>query len=92
MGTTPSEKLAAARSEPAICLLASEVQPLSKTGGLADVAGALAKYLHAAGLDVRTITPAYAGIDRGAFECTPLAGLAGIPLALGAERYVFSVL
>jgi starch synthase len=92
LGTTPSEKLAAGPSRAAVCLLASEVQPLSKTGGLADVVGALAKYLHAAGLDVRTITPGYAGIDRDAFECAPLAGLAGIPLALGAERYVFSVL
>ncbi|MFA9271757.1 MAG: glycogen/starch synthase, partial [Baekduiaceae bacterium] len=36
-----------------ICFLASEVAPLAKTGGLADVAGALTKYLHAAGHDVR---------------------------------------
>ena len=89
MGTTLPEELAP--SEPAICLLASEVLPLSKTGGLADVVGALAKYLHAAGLDVRTITPCYAGIDR-AIECAPVAGLAAIPLALGSQRYLFSVL
>ena len=43
----------------AICLLASEVEPLSKTGGLGDVAGALTRYLHRAGHDVRLFTPAY---------------------------------
>ena len=47
-----------------VCLLSSEVAPLSKTGGLADVAGALAKYLMAASHDVRLFTPLYASIDR----------------------------
>ena len=32
-----------------ICFIASEVAPLAKTGGLADVAGALPRYLHRAG-------------------------------------------
>jgi starch synthase len=76
----------------AVCLLASEVQPLSKTGGLADVVGALGKYLHAAGLDVRTLTPYYAGIDRTGLEFAPVAGLTGVALALGSHRYRFSVL
>jgi starch synthase len=76
----------------AICLLASEVEPLSKTGGLGDVAAALSKYLHAAGHDVRLFTPCYASIDRAAFPMRPVAGLSQIPLALGAHSYVFSVL
>jgi starch synthase len=42
-----------------ICLIASEAAPLAKTGGLADVAGALTKYLHAAGHDVRLFMPLY---------------------------------
>ena len=46
-----------------VCLLAAEVAPLSKTGGLADVAGALAKHLAAAGHDVRLFTPLYC-VDR----------------------------
>jgi starch synthase len=76
----------------AICLLASEVEPLSKTGGLADVAGALAKYLHGAGHDVRLFTPCYASIDRAAWDVAPVAGLTQIPLAVGPHSYVFSVL
>ena len=76
----------------AICLLASEVEPLSKTGGLADVAGALAKYLHGAGHDVRLFTPGYASIDRAAWHTVPVRGLSQIPLSAGAHDYVFSVL
>ncbi|HVN43963.1 MAG TPA: glycogen synthase [Steroidobacteraceae bacterium] len=76
----------------AICLLASEVEPLSKTGGLADVAGALTRYLHGAGHDVRLFSPAYDVIDRTAYAAEPLAGLTEIPLTLGSHRFVFSVL
>ena len=84
MSTTPGKL--------AICLLASEVAPLSKTGGLADVAGALAKYLHADGQDVRVFTPCYSAIDRAALAPRPVAQLEQVPLVLGAHRYVFSVL
>ena len=76
----------------AICLLASEVEPLSKTGGLADVAGALTRSLHRAGHDVRLFTPCYATIDRAGIEAEPVEGLQGLPLALGPNHYVFSVL
>jgi starch synthase len=43
----------------AVCLLSSEVAPLSKTGGLADVAAALARHLHAVGHDARLFTPCF---------------------------------
>jgi len=76
----------------AICLLASEVEPLSKTGGLADVSGALTKYLHGAGHDVRLFTPCYASIDRAAYSAQPVEGLQQVPLAVGPNKYVFSVL
>ncbi|MBS0364578.1 MAG: glycogen synthase [Proteobacteria bacterium] len=75
-----------------VCLLASESVPLSKTGGLADVTGALTKYLHGAGHDVRLFTPCYASVARSAFGALPVAGLADLPLALGQHRYSFSVL
>lgn len=45
-----------------ILFAASEVAPLSKTGGLADVAQALPKALHRLGQDVRVVTPAYRGL------------------------------
>jgi starch synthase len=76
----------------AICLLASEVEPLSKTGGLGDVAGALARYLHRAGHDVRLFTPGYDFIDRAACAAEPVAGLTRVPLTVGADTYHFSVL
>jgi starch synthase len=84
--------MSAAAPRLAICVLAAEVAPLSKTGGLADVAGALAKYLHAAGHDVRLFTPYYSSIDRAALAARPIAELTRVPLAVGPHRYVFSVL
>lgn len=84
--------MSAAPGKLAICLLASEVAPLSKTGGLADVAGALAKYLHADGHEVRLFTPCYSSIDRAALGARPVAALQQVPLALGAHQYLFSVL
>jgi starch synthase len=43
-------------------LASSEVHPFSKTGGLADMAGALAKAIARAGHHVGLVTPLYAGI------------------------------
>jgi starch synthase len=75
-----------------ICLIGSEVAPFSKTGGLADVCGALAKYLHGAGHDVRVFTPLYSAIDRTAIELRPIAGLQDVALEFGPQRYRYSVL
>ena len=44
-----------------VILAASEVFPYSKTGGLADVAGALPKALARSGCDVSVVTPRYTG-------------------------------
>ncbi len=74
-----------------VCLLSAEVAPLSKTGGLADVAGALAKDLVAAGHDVRLFTPLYASIDRSQFPMRPVDGLQHVPLQVGPHHYVISV-
>ena len=42
---------------PNVLLVSAECAPLSKTGGLADVIGALPKYLLSLGMDARVITP-----------------------------------
>ncbi|MCX6573774.1 MAG: glycogen/starch synthase, partial [Candidatus Aminicenantes bacterium] len=42
-----------------VAFLASEVIPYAKTGGLADVAGALPKFLTGLGADVRVFMPFY---------------------------------
>lgn len=48
-----------------VLLASSEVHPYSKTGGLADMVGALGKALARAGHEVHTVTPLYRGIrDR----------------------------
>jgi len=45
-----------------VLLASSEVHPYSKTGGLADMVGALGKALARAGDEVRIVTPLYRGI------------------------------
>ncbi len=51
-----------------VLFMASEVEPFAKTGGLADVAGALPAALAALGHDVRILMPRYRGVDALAGE------------------------
>jgi starch synthase len=74
-----------------ICLIASEVAPLAKTGGLADVAGAMTKYLHKAGHDVRTFMPLYRQVDRQRLDVWPVEFLRGITLQLGSHVLRYDV-
>jgi starch synthase len=74
-----------------ICFIASEVAPLAKTGGLADVAGALAKYLHAAGHDIRVFMPFYGQVDRSRLETWPVEFLQDVALRLGTHALRFNV-
>jgi starch synthase len=74
-----------------ICFITAEMTPFAKAGGLADVSGALVKYLHAAGNDIRLFMPGHATIKRAALEIYPVAFLQDVPVTIGALRYVFSV-
>lgn len=53
-------------------MLASEVAPFAKTGGLADVVGALPHELHRRGHDVRIMMPLYRSVDRYRHRLLPL--------------------
>jgi starch synthase len=48
-----------------VAILSSEAVPFAKTGGLADVSGALTKALHAEGVDSFLVIPLYNQVDRG---------------------------
>ena len=74
-----------------ICLTASELSPLAKTGGLADVCSALAAFLHRDGHDVRVLIPGYSTIDRTEIDVSPVDFLQGMELQLGPHRFRYSI-
>ena len=51
-----------------ILFVASEAAPFIKTGGLADVAAALPKYLKRQGAEVKLVLPLYSLIDREKYQ------------------------
>lgn len=78
-------------SEPVkIALVSSEVVPYAKTGGLADVSGALAKYLSLDGYDVRVFTPLYDTTSKDGMH--PVDFLQEVPVQFGDETLHFSVM
>jgi starch synthase len=74
-----------------ICYITAEMTPFAKAGGLADVSGALVKYLHAAGHDIRLFLPGHASIRRDGLELYPVEFLQDVPVTIGAHSYVYSV-
>jgi starch synthase len=75
-----------------ICFVASEVAPLAKTGGLADVAGALPRYLHGRGHDIRLFMPLYSSIGLSGLGAAHVDVAQDVPLQLGSHQYRFSLL
>ncbi|HVZ34259.1 MAG TPA: glycogen/starch synthase, partial [Polyangiaceae bacterium] len=67
-----------------VLFVASEAAPFRKTGGLADVAGALPKALAARGVDVRVVLPLYGGIHWD--EQEQLDGTLSVPMYTGRVR------
>ncbi len=61
-----------------IVMVASEAVPFVKTGGLADVVGALPQALSALGHDVRVVLPKYGAIDTPAHPLRPLIQPLGV--------------
>ena len=66
-----------------ILLASSEVDPYSKSGGLADMAGALAKFLARAGHQVGLVTPLYRGIRARFPDVQPLDWRLDLPMGGG---------
>jgi starch synthase len=68
-----------------ILLAASEVVPYAKTGGLADVAGALPKALTRLGHKVRIVMPRY-NVEKIEASCTQLPGELVVPFNFAERR------
>ncbi len=58
---------------PRVIFVASELNPIAKVGGLADVVGALPKALTNFGVHVAVVLPFYDAIDRKRFSIQPTA-------------------
>jgi starch synthase len=67
-----------------VAIISAEVSPFSKTGGLADVAQALPKHVHALGHEVTVVTPYY---DFMAQRPDPPSHIADVVVSWGKKEY-----
>ena len=74
-----------------LCVLSSEIVPFAKTGGLADVVGALTRNLRIAGHEVRAFMPLYSSVKRNFPNLDPVPTVQDVPLTIGAAQYAFSL-
>ena len=77
-------------NSPKVLYVCSEVYPLLKTGGLADVSAGLPPALAAAGAEVRLLLPAFPSVVAGVTPegptlPVPAGGIAGWPAGLGPQ-------
>jgi starch synthase len=75
-----------------ICLVASEVVPFAKTGGLADVTGALGKYLSLKGHDVRVFMPYYSTVDTRSLDVQVVDFIKNVPVQFSGFTLYFTAL
>jgi starch synthase len=68
-----------------ILMLSAEVAPFAKTGGVADVVGALPKALHSLGHDVRVVMPRYGRMHVHEFGLREVVGPFNVPIDGGSE-------
>ena len=75
----------------AICHVVSEVAPLAKTGGLADVAAGLCRFLGRRGHAVRLFLPLYRRVREGDWELAPLPQVEGVAVSFGDAEHRFDI-
>jgi len=74
-----------------ILFLSSEVEPFAKTGGLADVAGALPPALKRLGAEVRVMMPRYGSVKERVHKLHEMIRLKEIPVPVGSRTRTASV-
>lgn len=80
-----------AKKQLKICVASSELTPLAKTGGLADVISALSVFLDDRGHDVRVLLPFYSSIGTEDLEIQPVKGLQNLTIYLGSHKAIYSI-
>jgi starch synthase len=73
-----------------ICFATSECVPFVKTGGLADVSGALPVALDRLGCEVKLFLPLYQSIETLKHGLTFCADIPNIPVEIGRRTYTFN--
>lgn len=73
-----------------ILMIAGEVAPYAKTGGLGEVMSALPKAVHRLGHDVRVYMPLYGSVDREQFAFVPIGKPHNLNVAGESSEISFS--
>jgi starch synthase len=71
-----------------VLVASSEIVPFAKTGGLADVTGALSKALRRNGIEADCVLPLYRTVNRDRFSMTPAGPPVRVPLGNREEAGV----
>ncbi len=74
-----------------VLFLSSEVEPFAKTGGLADVSGALPQVIKQLGHEVRVMMPRYGIINERSGKLHEMSRLKDIPVPVGNRVFPASV-
>ena len=74
-----------------ILFVSSEVVPFAKTGGLADVSGALPQMIREMGHDIRIIMPKFAAVSDRRFKIHDIKRLTDMPVPVGKKTLLGSV-
>lgn len=74
-----------------VLFLSSEVEPFAKTGGLADVSGALPQTIKLLDHEIRIMMPRYGGINERKLKLHEMIRLKDIPVPIGSKSVLASI-